>query len=41
MPSREEVQHDLLLIIAISIAILFATGLAGPSTVTTEPVVFP
>ena len=41
LPSREDVQHDLLLIITTALAILFVTGLAGPPRVPGTPVVFP
>ncbi|VFU11421.1 conserved hypothetical protein [anaerobic digester metagenome] len=41
LPDLENVQHDLLLIIATSLAILFATGLAGSPSRAGVPVIFP
>ncbi|WP_274428979.1 hypothetical protein [Desulfolucanica intricata] len=41
MVTNEDVKHDLLLIIVTAISLLFVTGLAGPSTVPDEPIVFP
>ncbi|MEW6447783.1 MAG: hypothetical protein AB1426_06815 [Bacillota bacterium] len=37
MPELEDVQHDLLLIIFTALAILLATGLAGPRAVAPGP----
>ncbi|KUK52828.1 MAG: hypothetical protein XD78_1685 [Desulfotomaculum sp. 46_296] len=37
----DEVRHDILLIAAIALAILFATGLAGPPGVSEQPIVIP
>lgn len=41
LPSKDELQHDLLLVIATVIAVFFATGIAGPSSTPGTPVVFP
>ncbi|MDD4766419.1 MAG: hypothetical protein PHF87_02395 [Desulfotomaculaceae bacterium] len=41
MPTKDEITHDLLLTIAVVLAILFATGISGPSVTPGEPVVFP
>lgn len=39
---KELIQHDITLIIATALMILFATGLAGPSRIITrEPVIVP
>ncbi len=37
----DEVRHDILLIITVALAILFATGLTGPPAVPEEPVIIP
>ncbi|OQA10203.1 MAG: hypothetical protein BWY65_00778 [Firmicutes bacterium ADurb.Bin373] len=41
MPTKDEIKHDLLLTITVALAILFATGISGPSTTPGEPVVLP
>jgi len=37
----DDVRHDILLIIAVALAILFATGLAGPPKIPEQPLVIP
>ncbi|MDD4335124.1 MAG: hypothetical protein PHY77_05915 [Desulfotomaculaceae bacterium] len=41
MPNKDEIKHDILLTITVVLAILFATGISGPSTTPGEPVIFP
>gem|GEM_PF-3825119 len=36
-PTRDEIQHDLLLVISTALFILLATGLAGPPRVEVPP----
>ncbi len=38
---KEEVEHDLLLIIVTALTILMSTGLAGPPKVPEVPIVIP
>lgn len=37
----DEARHDILLIITVALAILFATGLAGPPKVPEEVIILP
>ncbi|WP_421070524.1 hypothetical protein [Pelotomaculum propionicicum] len=39
MPTKDEIRHDLLLTITVVLAVLFVTGISGPSTTPGEPVV--
>lgn len=39
--NKEEVQHDILLIITTAVFILFATGISTPTAIAEAPIVIP
>ena len=41
LPTKDEIQHDLLLVITTVLAVLFATGISKPGAVPGDPVIFP